>query len=121
VASAARPSFRLPAAILAGVAVSVGTYAAAGRESALGFGAALVSGTSVSHVHYRLNATNPSRIDAVAFSLAPALPGGAVAVKAEGHVYRCTIRHAGARAVCATTTPLLTARELQALSVVAAQ
>lgn len=112
---------RVPAAILAAVGVSVGVYAASGRAGTLGLGTALVSGTSVSHVHYRLDAANPSRIDAISLSLAPALPGGAVAVKAGRHVYRCAIRAAGARALCATTAPPLVARELTALTIVAAQ
>jgi hypothetical protein len=120
VTRAARSAGRFLAAIAAGAAVSLPVYALTGRAG-VAVGTSIVSATTVSHVHYRLNDTEPSRIDALAFSLTPALPGGDVAVRAGAGTYRCRVSRAGTRAVCATTSPQLGVRELTALSVIAAQ
>jgi hypothetical protein len=113
----ARPT----AAILAGISVSLGVYAASGRASALGLETSVVSGATISNVHYRLDETQPSQIDALAFSIRPALRHGRVSVRAAGHGYPCRLSHAGTRALCPTTSPQLAVRELTTLGIVAAQ
>jgi hypothetical protein len=110
----------VPAAILAALAVSVGVYAASGRAGAVGLGTSVVSAATVSNLHFRLDAVRPSRIDALTFSVRPALADGHVSVQAAGHPYACRLIHGGAHVVCPTTSPPLTARELTTLAVVAA-
>jgi hypothetical protein len=100
--------------------VSIGVYVAAGRAGSVGLETSIVSGATISSVHYRLNETNPSRIDVVTLSVRPALPRGRISVQAAGHAYRCRLVSAGTRAVCRTTTPQLTAQRLTTLGIVAA-
>ncbi len=50
-----------------------------------GDGGAAISGFTVTNVHYDLNASNPSTIDNVSFTLNPALPvGGASRISLDG-------------------------------------
>jgi hypothetical protein len=112
---------RVAAAVVAAAAVGLAVYALGGRAQALGLGTSIVSAASVSHVHYRLDGDEPSRIDALTFSIAPALRGGRVAIRTGGATYRCRLSRGGARAVCPTRSPQLVAHELKALTVIAAQ
>lgn len=88
-------------------------------NSKAGEGTSTVSGYTVSAVDYTLNATNPSNIDQIAFTMAPAPPAsGQVRIKANTQVYTCTT--AGATATCATTAPQQTVTALTSLTVIAA-
>ena len=83
-----------------------------------GQGTGTVSGYTVSAVGYTLNASTPTNIDAVTFTISPAT---ATTVKAQlvaaGTWYSCT-NTAGAVS-CATTSPQLTVATAATLNVVA--
>ena len=87
-------------------------------NATLGQGANTISGYTVSSVAYNLNATNPSNLDSVSFTIAPAT---ATTVKVElaagGTWYTCTNT---AGSVSCTTTGA-TAAAATALNVVASQ
>jgi len=87
-------------------------------NATLGQGANTISGYTVSSVAYNLNATNPSNLDSVSFTIAPAT---ATTVKVElaagGTWYTCTNT---AGSVSCTTTGATTAAAT-ALNVVASQ
>jgi hypothetical protein len=88
-------------------------------DSKAGEGTSTVSGYTITDINYSLNATNPSNIDQVAFTMSPAPPAtGQVRIKANTQVYTCTT--AGATATCATTTPQQTVTALTSLTVIAA-
>ncbi len=83
-----------------------------------GQGTGTVSGYTVSAVGYTLNASTPTNIDAVTFTISPAT---ATTVKAQlvaaGTWYSCT-NTAGAVS-CATTSPQMTVATAATLNVVA--
>ena len=83
-----------------------------------GQGTGTVSGYAVSAVGYTLNASTPTNIDAVTFTISPAT---ATTVKAQlvaaGTWYSCT-NTAGAVS-CATTSPQMTVATAATLNVVA--
>lgn len=83
-----------------------------------GQGTGSVSGYTVSAVAYSLNASTPSNIDAVTFTISPA---SATTVKAQlaagGTWYSCT-NTAGSDG-CATTSPQMTVATATTLNVVA--
>lgn len=87
-----------------------------------GDGSAVISGYTITNVHYTLNAINPANLDSVSFTIAPAIPaGGAVAVKlvsTDTTYSTCTV--AGGTNVSCTLTGV-TALAADQLRVIAAQ
>ena len=87
-----------------------------------GDGSAAISGYSITNVHYNLNATDPSKIDSVTFTISPSVPaGGTVAIKlvTTGTTYSSCVVSGGTAVSCTTTgATALAANELR---VVAAQ
>ena len=122
-------SFRLPrrrlivVAVLAiGLASGVYAYAATNTvpNSSAGSGSGTISGYTVTSVAYTLNATTPTNLDQVAFSIAPTTTSTLkVQLAAAGAWYTCT--NAAGSATCNTTTPQATAVAATQLTVVAAQ
>lgn len=122
-------SFRLPrrrlivVAVLAiGIASGVYAYAATNTvpNSSAGSGSGTISGYTVTSVAYTLNATTPTNLDQVAFSIAPTTTSTLkVQLAAAGSWYTCT--NAAGSATCNTTTPQATAVAATQLTVVAAQ
>jgi hypothetical protein len=94
-----------------------------------GSGAGTVSGYTVTNLHYALNATTPTNIDTMTFTINPAVPStssGKVVVSAAlsaggPNTYTCTTDTAGTTVTCPTTSPQLTAGTLNTVTVVAAQ
>jgi len=86
-----------------------------------GSGSSTISGYTVSAVSYTLNATTPTNIDAVLFTLnAAATTVKAKLVNAETAYYACT-NTSGMNWSCATTTPQATVTASDNLSVIAVQ
>ena len=122
-------SFRLPrrrlivVSVLAlGIASGVYAYAATNTVPATtaGAGSGAITGYTVTNVVYTLNATTPTNLDQVAFSIAPTTTSTLkVQLAAAGSWYTC-VNVAGA-ATCNTTTPQATAAGATQLTVVAAQ
>lgn len=121
--------FRLPrrrlivVAVLA-IGISSGVYAYAATNtvpaSSAGSGSGTISGYTVTSVAYTLNATTPTNLDQVAFSIAPTTTSTLkVQLAAAGAWYTCT--NAAGSATCNTTTPQATAAAATQLTVVAAQ
>ncbi len=92
-------------------------------------GPSVVSGYTVTALHYALNATTPTNIDSLTFTVSPVIPStstGKVIVQAALSTggptnYTCTTDVTGATVTCATTAPQLTAALLTGVTVVAAQ
>jgi hypothetical protein len=125
------------AKIIAGVVIAllvgIGGYAFTGSNTVpntnVGAGTGSVSGYTISNIHYNLNATNPSNVDSVTFTVSPAIPGtsnGTVTVSAAlstggPNTYTCTRNAAGDTVTCPTTSPQLPVDKLTGLTIVAAQ
>ncbi|HUJ56296.1 MAG TPA: hypothetical protein VLW49_09950 [Gaiellaceae bacterium] len=98
-------------------------------SSTAGSGSGTVSGYTVTNVHYALDATTPSNVDSITFTISPAVPStgtGKVVVQATlstggPNTYTCSTDTGGTNVTCATTSPQLTAGTLNGLTVVAAQ
>lgn len=113
--------------------VAIGAYAFTASNTVpdtnAGAGTADVSGYTVSDVHYTLNATTPTDVDSLSFTVSPAIPaaGRGTVVVSVGltsggpNSYDCTRNAAGDTVTCATTSPQLTAESVTDLTVVAAQ
>ena len=112
----------LVGALVVGI-VAASTAGNTVEETRAGIGEGTVTGYDVSSVHYTLNAADPSRVDAVAFSLDTAPPaGGTLRVKLSTTSttwYDCTV--AGTSASCPTTSPPASVADVSELVVVAAQ
>jgi hypothetical protein len=118
---------------VASLAIAGGAYAFTASNtvpnSTVGAGAGTVSGYTVTNLHYALNATTPSNIDSLTFTVSPVIPTagtGKVLVQATlstggPTTYTCTTNAAGDLVTCPTTTPQLTADKLTSVTVVAAQ
>lgn len=119
--SIGRWSRRLGILGVAGV-LALGGYAFTASNTvpatSAGLGAAAISGYTVSGVGYSLNASTPSNIDAVTFTLSPT---AASVVKAQlvsgGTYYPCT--NAAGSVTCATTSPQATVAAANQLTVLA--
>jgi hypothetical protein len=122
-----RNRFKRRAVVAAGAFVavlSVSGYAFTASNTvpnaSLGQGANTISGYTVSSVAYNLNASTPTNLDSVNFTISPAT---ATSVKIQlvtaGSWYTCT-NTAGA-VTCPTTSPQATAATATALNVVASQ
>ena len=115
------------------VLIAVGAYAFTASNtvpaSNAGAGAGVVSGYTVSSLHYTLDATTPSNIDSLTFVIAPVVPSagaGKVTISAAlstggPTTYTCTTDTTGANVTCATTSPQLTAALITGVTVIAAQ
>jgi hypothetical protein len=89
-------------------------------NASLGQGANTISGYTVSAVAYNLNASTPTNLDSVNFTITPAAATSVkIQVVAAGSWYTCT-NTAGA-VTCPTTSPQATAALATALNVVASQ
>lgn len=112
----------LTGTVAAVAVVAGGSYAFTASNTvpntAAGQGTGTVSGYSVSSIGYTLNASTPSNIDAVTFTITPST---ATTVKAQlaagGTWYACT--NTAGSVSCATTSPQLTAATAATLDVVA--
>ena len=122
-ASRTRRRALLISAVLA-VVLSIGGYAFTASNTvpnaSLGQGSNTISGYTVSSVAYNLNASTPSNVDSVTFTIAPTT---ATSVKVQlapaGTWYSCT--NTSGSVSCATTSPQATAAAATALNVVASQ
>ena len=118
-----RPSRTLIVAILA-LSIGAGVYAYAATNtvpgSTAGSGSGTISGYTVSSIAYTLNATTPTNLDQVAFTIAPAAATTVkVQLAAAGSWYSCT--NTAGSVTCNTTVPQATAVAATQLTVVAAQ
>jgi len=105
-----------------GVASGVYAYAATNTVpgSTAGSGSGAISGYTVSNIAYTLNATTPTNLDQVAFTIAPiAASTVKVQLAAAGPWYNCA--NAAGNVTCNTTAPQATAVAATQLTVVAAQ
>ena len=124
---------RIGIAVIAAFAIAGGAYAFTAANtvpnSTAGAGAGTVSGYTVTNMHYALNATTPSNIDTLTFTVSPVIPNtgtGKVIVQAilstgGPNTYTCTTNTTGDIVTCPTTSPQLTAALLTSVTVVAAQ
>jgi hypothetical protein len=124
---------RFAIAFVAMFLVAGGAYAFTASNtvpsSTAGAGASTVSGYTVSSLHYALDATTPTNIDSLTFTVSPVIPSsgsGKVIVQAALSTggptnYTCSTDTTGALVTCATTSPQLTAALLTGVTVVAAQ
>lgn len=112
---------------LVGAAVVTAVFASTASNtvpnSKGGEGQGSISGYDVSSVHYELNSSDPTKIDAVTFSLDSApVTGSSVKVKvgtAGSTWYTCT--NTGVAVTCPTTSPQATVAAADSLKVVVAQ
>jgi len=126
-------SLKIAIAVVAAAAIGGGAYAFTATNTVpsttAGAGVGTVSGYTVTNLHYNLNATTPSNIDSLTFTISPAVPSagtGKVVIQAAlstggPNSYTCTTDATGVTATCATTSPQLTADKLTSVTVVAAQ
>jgi hypothetical protein len=88
--------------------------------STAGQGATAISGYSATSVAYGLNATTPSNIDSVSFTLAPAAAATVkIQLVSSGSWYSCT--NTAGSVTCATTSPQATVSAANNLTVLAVQ
>ncbi len=118
------PRIRLLAISAAAIAVGSGVYAYAAANTvpatSAGAGSAAISGYTVSNVAYGLNATTPTNLDQVTFTIAPTTASSVKAqLAAAGTWYTCS-NTAGA-VTCNTTSPQATVAAATQLTVVATQ
>ena len=115
---------RLLVVTAAAIAAGSGVYAYAAANTVpatnAGAGSAAISGYTVSNVAYGLNATTPTNLDQVTFTIAPTTAGSVKAqLAAAGTWYTCS-NTAGA-VTCNTTSPQATVAAATQLTVVATQ
>ena len=120
-------------AVVASLAIAGGAYAFTASNTVpattAGSGAGVVSGYTISGLHYTLNTTTPGNIDSLTFTVSPVVPStgtGKVIIQAQlstggPTAYTCTTDTTGANVTCPTTSPQLTAALLTSVTVVAAQ
>jgi hypothetical protein len=114
--------FRYVAAVLAAVCVAAGAYAFTASNTVpntnAGSGAGTISGYTVSNVAYTLNGTDPTKMDAVTFTLDKAAGTVKAQVQSTGSWYDCT-NSSGNNWSCDTTSPQASVAPADQLSVVA--
>ena len=107
-------------AIVGGVFAFTASNTVPGSQA--GEGQGTVTGYVLTSVHYSLNATDPTKIDAVTFNLDTA-PAAGSTIKAKpvstGSWYTCTT--VGVAVTCPTTSPQVGVSAADTLTVVAAQ
>jgi hypothetical protein len=85
-----------------------------------GSGSGAISGYTVTNVSYTLNATTPTNLDQVAFTISPTTTATLkVQLAAAGSWYSCT--NSGGSVTCNTTSPQATVAGATQLTVVSAQ
>lgn len=84
--------------------------------SRAGAGSSTVSGYNVTSVAYALDATTPTNVNAISFTLSPAA-ATSVRIRVSGNWYTCT--NAAGAATCATTAPQVDVAAVASLEVVA--
>ncbi len=117
-----RPRILVVGILAIGVASGVYAYAATNTvpASSAGAGSGAISGYTVTNVAYTLNATTPTNVDQVAFTIAPTTATTLrVQLAAAGSWYSCA--NAAGSVTCTTTSPQATAAAATQLTVVAAQ
>ncbi len=113
---------RLAAGLLIACAVSVGGAAHAFTasntvpNSRAGDGTSTVSGYTISGVVYNLNATTPTNVNSVSFTIAPTT-ATTVRAKLAGTWYACV--NVAGTVTCATTSPQATVAAIASLEIVA--
>jgi hypothetical protein len=113
----------LLAALLA-LLVAVGAYAFTASNtvgtSRVGSGSQTISGYTISNISYQLNSSDPTKLDQVTFTIAPA---SATTVKIQltsgGAWYSCT--NSSGSVTCATTSPQADPASPDNLTVVASE
>jgi hypothetical protein len=85
--------------------------------SQAGDGTNTISGYNITSVAYTLNTTDPSKIDSVGFTIAPAT--GTVKARIDSRWYDCA--NAAGAVTCNTSSPAATVAGATSLQVVAAQ
>lgn len=112
---------RYIAALIAAVSAAAGIYAFTASNTVpatnAGSGSSAISGYTVSAVSYTLN-SDPTKLDAVAFTLDKAAGTVKVQVASGGSWYSCT-NTTGNNWSCATTSPQASVAPADQLSVVA--
>ena len=115
---------RLAPSLVIAVVVGASAYACTASNTvpatSAGSGSGAISGYTVTNVSYSLNASTPSNIDAVAFTLSPTSAGTVkVQLVSGGSWYSCT--NTAGSVSCATTSPQATAATANQLTVLAVQ
>jgi hypothetical protein len=118
-----RRSSVLAALVVAGV-LSSAAYAFTATNtvpaSTAGSGSGAISGYTVSAIAYTLNATTPTNLDAVTFTIAPTTASVVkIQLAAAGSWYTCA--NAAGSVTCNTTSPQATVAAATNLTVVATQ
>ena len=115
--------FRYVAALIAAVCVAAGIYAFTASNTVpatkLGAGSGAITGYTVSNVQYTLNTSDPTKLDAVTFTLSAA--AGTVKAQVDtvaGDWYGCT-NPSGNNWSCDTTSPQANVQPADQLTVVA--
>jgi len=111
-------------AAVAALVFSIGGYAFTASNTvpnaSLGQGSNTISGYTVSSVAYNLDATTPSNVDSVSFTISPTTASTVkVQLAPAGSWYSCT--NTSGSVSCATTSPQATASAATALNVLASQ
>jgi hypothetical protein len=122
-----RNRFKRRAVVAAGALVavlSVSGYAFTASNTVpsatLGQGSSAISGYNVTSVAYGLNATTPTNLDSVTFTITPAAATSVkVQLVASGSWYTCT--NSTGTVTCPTLVPQATAATATTLNVVASQ
>ena len=107
---------------MAALLLAIGVYAYAASNtvpgSEAGSGSGAISGYTVSSVAYGLNATTPTNIDSVTFTIAPTSAGTVkVQLASGGSWYTCS--NTSGSVSCTTTSPQATVAAATQLTVVA--
>jgi hypothetical protein len=114
--------FALTAALAAFLASGAYAFTASNTVpgSQAGAGSGAISGYTATSVQYALDATTPTNVNSVSFTIAPATTSAVrVQLASGGAWYACT--NASGSVTCATTSPQATAAAATQLTVVAAQ
>ena len=128
-----KKKWSIVAAVAIALAIGGGAYAFTASNTVpattAGAGTGVVSGYTITNLHYALNATTPANIDSLTFTISPVVPStstGKVIISATlstggPSVYTCTTDTTGATVTCATTSPQLSVSLITGVTVVAAQ
>jgi hypothetical protein len=119
-------TFKLSALLLAVMVLTMAVYGFAASNtvpaSNAGDGSNTISGYTVSDIHYELNGTDPSLIDAVEFNISPAVPaGGSVYIQLNGVDYNACTVTGGTAVTCTFAAPKPTVLDAISLRVIAVQ
>lgn len=117
-------NFKVLLVLLAAIVVAAAAYAFAAAntvpDTKAGAGAGTVSGYTVSAVVYNLNASDPTLLDSVEFTLSDAAVQVKIKLEAAGSTwYDCT-NTANNDWTCDTTSPAQSVEDMDELNVVAA-